>query len=128
GEVGGAQSGVGVEQVQALRDYLVEGEAGLLWEGRGLGDGAAAEEPLVLAGAGHLVQQVDEDGLAEVWLPLQDDLLRGLDDEAVPDEAARDGVAEGVDAAQALELGPEGDAAFVGDAVALLGGGAAAGL
>src|SRR5581483_1899005 len=77
----------------------------------------------------QLVEYVDEHGLrrACVRAPLQDRLLGSLDDVSVQLEPARNRIAECRYSTQPLELGPEGNAALIGDAIAELGARAAAG-
>ena len=119
GEVGVAEGGIGVQQALPPADDLVPRKARFIevlrWRDQQFLQG------VVVAFQSEPVEHVDECKAVEFRLPLQHDLLKDLDGEAVPDESPRDGIAKGLDAAQALKLGPERESVGVGHGESGLG-------
>ena len=78
-------------------------------------------EPAVESIVMHQIDDVDGVDPPHFRTPLEDHLLEGLRDKAIPDEALRDGIAGSSYPAQPLELTPELDAHLVGDGKATAG-------
>ena len=114
-EVGLFDGLVGIEEGEVILDDLAEGEAGIAGPVGHRGDFLIGLEPGVEAGVVHEVDDVEVGDALGSGLPLEDDFLESLDDEALEEEAAADGVADGLDAADLLEVGPEGDAVGIAD-------------
>ncbi len=90
--------------------------------GFGKRDAVGGLEPAVKPGGGQEAEDRGDDRPAEGGLPLEDEFLSGLGDEAIENEATGDGGAEPVATTKGAVAGPHPDGGGVGDPEATAGG------
>lgn len=118
GVVAGLDCRIHFQQAEAAGNDLLPSHCRLAIEPDLGGGGAHAAQPVVAAGLGEVVEDVDEGDPVLAGEPLQDRFLECLDGSPLPVEPLGDRVAELGWAAAALQLLEERDALGVRDDVA----------